>query len=209
MLGDLQHSLDVAEPEGVVRIDEKPLQARGFVGGRRRRTRVAVRASPPHLGDAGGQRQIASPSRSVAPRARHGKRHGVALGGLATTKAGWSLYITHAHAPQPHAPQREVAALCRPFPQLAGHRAQAHLIGRDRRYSSSTMKQSAFLPCSRAPRGESLPSIPAGTPEERSSADGALPSLTTRAKSRVRRCPVRTAASHTQVSRAETAVTKV
>src|SRR5207253_8059236 len=182
MLGDLQHSLDVAEPEGVVRIDENPFRARACARRRRGRARVAVRASPQHLGDAGGERQIASPSRSVAPRARHGKRRAVALGGLATTKAGWRVYITHAHAPQPHAPQREVAALCRPFPQLAGHRAQAHLIGRDRRYSPSTTKQSAFLPCSRAPRGESLPSIPAGTPEERSSADGALPSLTIRAK---------------------------
>ena len=54
MLGDLQHSLDVAEPEGVVRIDENPLQVRGFVRRRRGQTRVAVRASPPHLGDAGG-----------------------------------------------------------------------------------------------------------------------------------------------------------
>src|SRR5438552_2458634 len=144
MLGDLQHSLDVAEPERVVRIDENPFQVRAFASLRRRETRVAVRATLEHLGNAGGQRQITSPSRSVTPHAGHGKRRAVALGGLATTMAGCSVYITHTHllASQLLASQRELAALVR---DKWGATMDS------RRHPCSTMKQriSALAPRAR------------------------------------------------------------
>src|SRR5207248_1369316 len=45
MLGDLQHSLDVAEPEGVVRIDENPFRVRAFASRRPGHTQAVVCAS--------------------------------------------------------------------------------------------------------------------------------------------------------------------
>ena len=45
-----------------------------------------------------------------------------------------------------HEPQRDLAALCRPFQQLAGHRAQAHLIGPVLIFDDEAERISSLLP---------------------------------------------------------------
>jgi len=84
MLGDVQHSLGVAKPERIMRIDENPFQLRAGARLGRRDTRVTVGASGVRLGNPGCSR-----------RAGHGMRNAVGLVRLGTAIADWSVYVTH------------------------------------------------------------------------------------------------------------------
>src|SRR6267378_7140879 len=84
MLGDVQHSLDVAKPERVMRIDENPFQFHAGASLGRRDTRVTVGATEVRLGNAGCSR-----------RAGHGMRNAVALARLGTAIADWNVHVTH------------------------------------------------------------------------------------------------------------------